>query len=366
MGARPWIEGLGARATGTRSAERAERERRLRALRAPRKPKPQPSQPDPTLLAPRNAGQFNGLESPEKYEPLLAEPKGPVITELPEATKPVKPRGTRGIETYYSEDRLRAMHVRHREQGVSINALAKESYKDAGYTTHTSAATAISREWKRMGLPARDRIEQTVIASTKHGHKARSVSRDEQNAYRRWRAARKGWNSLRGPGQGRCKGIKRGYRGGNKGERCKHPAMEGSEYCAQHDPERQRALRERLAAMREKSPIHTQERVPIGPFAAWLRELRSKHGSWAAVAKVAAVSNGYPQHYGEEGRAEIGADTVRRWLERVGDGTTFEHLYPTKGEHEPDQRAAVGGPAGVPAGVGEHAPDLPGPGGDPS
>jgi hypothetical protein len=99
----------------------------------------------------------------------------------------------------YTEAQLRAMHIFHMRDGISINELGRRTFEIAGYKSNHSAAVAISRQWKRLGLSVRDRIEQTVISSTKHGRKRRKQTRAEQNAYRRWLAQQRGWRSIQGP-----------------------------------------------------------------------------------------------------------------------------------------------------------------------
>jgi len=150
----------------------------------------------------------------------------------------------------YTEAQLRALHLAHM-RGSSIRSLAKRTYRKAGYRSFRSAELAIGREWRRLGLAARDRIEQVVISSTKHGRAPRRRTSVEDSYYRRWLRERRGWRAIRGPGRPRCKGRRLSYP--RKGEPCLRPAMEGSEYCAQHDPARREERLVHMAAMRERA-----------------------------------------------------------------------------------------------------------------
>jgi hypothetical protein len=241
-------------------------------------------------------------------------------------------RGTR-----YTERQLRALHVLHM-RGASINQLAKQTYEKVGYKTHGSAASAISREWKHLGLRARDRIEQTILSSTKHGRERRRQSRAEQNAYRRWLRDQRGWRAIQGPGQLRCKGTKRQHP--RKGEPCRRPAMEGSDYCQSHEPSRELERQAHLAAVRRRQP--RRQMVPMAPFAAWLRRRRVELGTWSAVAESVARNLSLITSYAQgldasnQPKAEIGRETVEELL--WADGTTsFEELY---GEHLAEAIAA--------------------------
>lgn len=120
-----------------------------------------------------------------------------------------------------TEAQLRVLYRAHTTQSLSINALAKRIYARVGYASYGSAASAISKGWQRLGLPARDRIEATVLASTTHGMGRRN--RDEQ-AYRRFHRDQMGWNALQGPGQPTCTAVKVNPPG--RGEPCTHHAME--------------------------------------------------------------------------------------------------------------------------------------------
>jgi hypothetical protein len=224
----------------------------------------------------------------------------------------------------YTEAQLRALHLAH-QRGASINSLAKRTFDKVGYKTPGSAATAIGREWKNMGLKARDRIEQTVLSSTKHGRGGRN--RDE-GAYRRWF---KRTNGLYRP---TCKGVRAQHP--RKGEPCQRPAMEGSEFCSSHDPERRKTIKAHLSKMRASAPA--REMVPMAPFAAWLQQRREELGSWSAVAEHVERTISLVHCYGrgldsatKQPKDLIGRSTVEELLEADGT-TTFDDLYAAERE----------------------------------
>lgn len=220
----------------------------------------------------------------------------------------------------YTEPQLRALHVAHM-RGASINSLAKQTYEKVGYTSHSSAQNAISREWRRLGLPARDRIEQTVISSTKHGRKRRSNSNADERAYRRWLAKQRGWRAQQGPGQPQCAGVR--SQPPRVGERCQRPAMEDSGYCLQHDPaerERVEQIVGRARARQEREPL------PAAPFVAWLHSLHREHGTWSAVAElVGGVNRAGVHRLATRPRTTVERRTVERYAEAAA--TTVEAIY---------------------------------------
>lgn len=228
----------------------------------------------------------------------------------------------------YTEPQLRAMHVAHM-RGDSLNSLAKRTFHQVGYTNRNSAVQAISRQWKRMGLPVRGRIESCVRVSTKHGRKSRNISNAEQIAYRRWLRDQRGWRAVQGPGQPQCKGVRRQHP--RKGEPCQRPAQEGSDYCSSHDPRRELARQAHLVKVRARQP--ERRMVPLAPFSRWLERRHDELGTWKAVAEAACLSLSSVRNYslGIDGfkrpKYEVGADVVERVLE--ADGTAYlEELYP--------------------------------------
>lgn len=226
----------------------------------------------------------------------------------------------------YTEAQLRSLHVAHM-RGASMNSLAKQTYEKVGYASPSSAQNAISREWRRLGLPARDRIEQTVLSSTKHGRKRRSNSNADERAYRRWLAKQRGWRALQGPGQEQCEGIR--TQPPREGERCERPSQEGSRFCLGHDPERRAEVLTHLVEGRRHI---NYEALTIEPFRAWLWELHAEHGTWAAVGELVGVDRSGVHRLAAGPKQTIERRTVERYAEAAG--ITFDAIY------EPERVAA--------------------------
>jgi hypothetical protein len=220
----------------------------------------------------------------------------------------------------YTEPQLRALHLAHM-RGESLNSLAKQTHQVVGYKTYGSAAAAISRDWKRMGLCARDRVEASVKASTKHGLAPKHGSRPGYGTYKR--------RVLRGEAdRPRCKGIR--TQPPRKGEPCESPAMQGSEYCFGHDPERRAEVEQILVDARLRQS--DRDMIPMAPFAAWLRRRQRELGTWRAVAESVGRDVTLVNCYGRgrttnrQPKGEISRSTVEALL--AADGTaTFGELY---------------------------------------
>lgn len=147
-----------------------------------------------------------------------------------------------------NERMARAMHAKY-EQGFSARRLARELHAVLGYKSYHSAEVAIGQAFRRFGLPVRERIEATVLASTSSG----LSPRDRRERTRRRQKAGLVASGLRAmqPRQPRCAAVRANHP--RKGERCRNPAIIGSEFCQAHDPGREAARLEHLAAMRAKA-----------------------------------------------------------------------------------------------------------------
>lgn len=226
----------------------------------------------------------------------------------------------------YTEPQLRGMHVAHMK-GLSLNELARQTFRQVGYGSPGSACAAISREWKRLGLAPRDRIEVTVAVSTKHGRKRRGQSATAERAYRRWMRDQRGWRSLQGPGRPRCAGVKRQPPG--QGEPCNRPAMEGSDYCNAHDPKLELARQAHLGKVRARQK--REPSIPAAPLIAWMQRRRDELGTARALSEEIGLnytltcrylkgtdSNGQPKE-------TIQRATAARLITAAGE--RFENVY---------------------------------------
>lgn len=75
-----------------------------------------------------------------------------------------------------------AAHRLHTEDGISIRELGRQMWERFGYSSPRSCANSLSDLFATVGLPARDRIDATVKASTTHGRGGRA----DKAAYKRW------------------------------------------------------------------------------------------------------------------------------------------------------------------------------------
>jgi hypothetical protein len=169
--------------------------------------------------------------------------------------------------------------------------------------------------WKRLGLPARDRIEQVKLTCTIHGMAPKHGPRPGYGTYKR---------RQKRPDQPLCAGTKK--QPPRKGEPCQCPAMFGSDYCAQHDPKRQLAVQAHLAKMRRLQP--KREMVPMAPFVAWLHEMREELGSYGKVAELTGL------HRTAVYRWKSGQDTAGRLKTEISRGVVERALYEAGGSFE--------------------------------
>lgn len=142
-------------------------------------------------------------------------------------------RGPYGV----SENLMLEARRLYNDEQMSMRAIAAALYDQAyGYSTVRSLGEALYRGFRNRGWRLRSRSDALRLRNWKHGLKPRVQTSEEQTAYRHWFAAQRGWRSVRGPGNPRCQGTKRNSPG--KGTQCTARAMEGSDFCFAHAPER--------------------------------------------------------------------------------------------------------------------------------
>lgn len=91
-----------------------------------------------------------------------------------------------------TREQVFAAHKLHVEGGLSLREIARRGWEHWGYASPKSCLNALCDLMASYGLPRRDRIEATVLASTTHGRGARK----DKAAYKRWhRAAFGPWPS---------------------------------------------------------------------------------------------------------------------------------------------------------------------------
>jgi hypothetical protein len=138
--------------------------------------------------------------------------------------------------------------------GLSLRQVAAELYPRTRYATVASCAEALYGHFKRRGWKLRAQREVTAARNYKHGRKPRAQTRQQQNSYRRWLAAQRGWQAIQGPGRPLCKGVKTNPPG--KGTPCQRHALVDSEYCYSHDP--RRALERHALSARMRARVGRQ------------------------------------------------------------------------------------------------------------
>lgn len=216
---------------------------------------------------------------------------------------------------------LQALHRAHVVGGQSLNSLAKQTHKKLGYASRTSAATAISNGWKRLGLPARDRIEQVKLTCTVHGLAPKHGPRPGYKAYKR-RAG------LAEPLRPRCKGVRQ--QPPRKGEPCERSALEDSRFCFSHDSRYELKRQAHLVKVRARQP--REEMVPMESFRKWLCARRDEQGSARAVARATSITYSLLCRYlkGQSSTGDHKETISRKSVEAAldADGTaTFADLY---------------------------------------
>jgi hypothetical protein len=155
-------------------------------------------------------------------------------TQVATREEPRKKKANAGIPVLMQDDVLEDAR-RIYETGRSLRSIAAELLPRTDYASARSLAAALSEQFRHRGWPVRGRIEQTVIASTKHGY----LRRDNRNpSYVRAQKIARGEIANR-----RCQGVRLAYP--KKGQPCSAWAVTGSDYCYQHDP----ATRERVVAI---------------------------------------------------------------------------------------------------------------------
>lgn len=219
----------------------------------------------------------------------------------------------------FTHDQLRVLHVMHM-RGSSANSLAAQVYERVGYGSQASALTAMLREWKRLGLKSRDRIEATIAVSTKHGLAPKHGPRPGYARYKRV--------VLHGNEDRQCAAVRN--QAPRKGDPCNKPPLAGSDFCFAHDPEWAEWRDLHLANARAQAP--ECEMVSMAPLTRWLKERRAELGSWSAVGECVGRTGSLVHRYGRgldtsnRPKAEIARTTVEDLLDADGT-TTFEQLY---------------------------------------
>lgn len=161
-----------------------------------------------------------------------------------------------GLHGRISETQARAIHLVYM-RGVSAHKLGQRLYEQLGYASPGTCEMAIGVAFRRLGLHVRERIEATVLASTRNGLSPRN---DRERRARRTAA---GLNTQTAqPLRPRCAAVRVQYP--RKGQPCRRPATGGSDYCTSHDPARQDERAAHLAAARDR--LHAEPQTSGVPL----------------------------------------------------------------------------------------------------
>ena len=251
--------------------------------------------------------------------------------EIRRGLRPAKPKKRRGSPRRLTDAQIAEAYRRYREEGISAHALAKELWREAGYSGPGSCETALGQAFHEAGFEVRERIEATRLASTKHGMAPKHGPRPGYGTYKR--------RVLRGQ-QDRplCRGKKTTAPG--KGKPCERRAAADSEFCPGHDPAKQARRRAHLDRLHEETRRRAAAAaVPMAPFATFLRRCIAEEGSQTAAAERLGLSvssiSAYCRGLGSDKRTKqtIQRRTVQRVLEH--DGRDIREVYPELGDGLP-------------------------------
>lgn len=210
-------------------------------------------------------------------------PKGDVVR--PRKPRPgSKPVGMpKGKYRKITDVQIRALHLLHWEQRVSINEIAKRYHEQLGYSSHRSFCSGLCQYFKEFGLPTHDRIEMTVAASTKHGQCRRNAKSSDK---KRFLAQR------RGDQYDKPCGAKNA-----RGKACRVRAMTGKDFCQFHDPSQRERWVAATAAMRAIYQLHDPATLePAGPTAELLRAYRAGGGTWRDLSRRTDIPDPWLGH----------------------------------------------------------------------
>ena len=139
--------------------------------------------------------------------------------------------------------------------GLSLNQVAARIFDRTTYASEASCSNGLHSLFRRRGWKLRPQRAVTAARNYRHGRGGRD--RDE-GAYRRFlREQGRGYHGAYRP---TCAGVRKNYP--RRGEPCRRPAIEGSDYCVSHEPGRAAAHAEHLARMRAKAGRRVGEAHP--------------------------------------------------------------------------------------------------------
>lgn len=206
--------------------------------------------------------------------------------------------------------------------GLSIRQIAERVHPQTTYASVNTCKTSLFSLFRTRGWKLRPQAEVTRARSTTHGRKARGISSTKDVEYRHWLAKQRGWKRVSRPGQPTCQGVKK--QPPRKGTPCTKPAMEGSDYCYNHDPRRELERQAICAHMRSRA-IYREPVLDAAPFAAWLTSLSEGLGGWRQVAAVVGSDQSAVKRWGTGRTQKVAVRVAERSAENAG--TTLNAIY---------------------------------------
>lgn len=193
---------------------------------------------------------------------------------------------------------LPVLHKLYVEQQLSCRKIGELVWEQLGYKTARSCGEALYKAFHEHGYELRSQSEATSLRNFRHG---RGGSDRDEGAYRRW------FKETHGRYQPVCKGVKKNPP--RKGSPCTRHAMEGSDFCFSHDPERAAQRNAMAAGMRER--LELADVVPADDLRAALLAYRSRGGRWRDLAAAAGVPDHYLSHVAAGGFRNVSSARAR-------------------------------------------------------
>lgn len=185
-------------------------------------------------------------------------------------TRPKQQRKQKTVPARLGETRARAAWVMHHKADMSINQIARKMHVAWGFNSHKHLVSVISSAWKVMGLPARGRIEMTVLKSTTNG----LSPRDHRLRSKRRREAGLTYQGMK-PYQPEC-----------AREGCSRPSLKGGGFCYSHDPVTSVKARENCLAMKARQVaglVDGTEAIGL------VQTAYMEHGTWRSLQRLCGV-----------------------------------------------------------------------------
>lgn len=126
---------------------------------------------------------------------------------------------------FLTRTQIQAAYVLYVEKELGLTKLSNLLWKRFGFASAKSCADSLHKAFHLEGYQLRERTAASQLAQLKHGMARRNSGHKKE--YQRW------LRRQRGPMRPKCKGHAK-----STDRQCSLPAMNNSEFCVSHDPER--------------------------------------------------------------------------------------------------------------------------------